>query len=405
MVTETPPVGRSAGPRVGLGTVPMTPTDIACGWVTGSGTSAQPARRRAGPTAVIKAMEGVIRPALARPPCLVELSGGRDSSAVLAVAVRLARREALPLPVAVTQRVAGVDEADERSWQEQVVQALGVEDWECQELDDELDLVGPVAAPSLRRHGVLWPPLAHTRRVSFAGAVGGSVVTGEGGDELFGARRITPVRQVAGRVVPLDRRSLCMAMMAVAPTPARRAHVRALLAARLEIPWLRPAARRSLLDRLADDMAREPLDWRRAASAHLSSPTVSVAVRNLAALAAEADVHLVHPFLEPHVVEACGAMAGPFGVRDRTSAMGAVFEGLLPEAVLHRRSKARFNRAVFHRHSRQFVERFTGAGVPGDLVDEDALVAAWKAEEPSAMSFALLQWCWLAASAPEVPGS
>lgn len=403
MVTETPP---AAGAVLGLGTVPMTPDEIACGWVTGPGASPRPARRRAGPPAVVEAMENVLRPALAHPPCLVELSGGRDSSAVLAVALRLARREALPLPVAVTQRFTGVDEADERSWQEQVARALGVEDWERQELDDELDLVGPLAAPSLRRHGVLWPPLAHTRRTSFAGAAGGSAVTGEGGDELFGARRITPVRQVAARMVPLGRRNARMAALALAPSPARRAGVRALLSAGLDIPWLRPAARRALLDRLTDDMLREPLDWRRGAMAHLSSPAVRVALHNLDALAAEVDVRLVHPFLEPRVVEAVGAMAGRFGVRDRTSAMATVFEGLLPEAVLGRRGKARFNRAVFNRHSRQFVERFTGAGVPSDLVDEDALVAAWRAEEPSALTFALLQSCWLAASpSPGAPGS
>jgi hypothetical protein len=85
--------------------------------------------------------------------------------------------------------------------------------------------------------------------------------------------------------------------------------------------------------------------------------------------------------------------------------MHAIFAGLLPDPVLERHGKARFNRAVFHRHSRSFVERFTGAGVRSDLVDEEALVDAWKADEPDAMTFALLQWCWLAADAPIVrPG-
>src|ERR1700749_707865 len=49
-----------------------------------------------------EALESVIRPALERSPCLVSFSGGRDSSAVLAAAAALARREGLPLPIPAT---------------------------------------------------------------------------------------------------------------------------------------------------------------------------------------------------------------------------------------------------------------------------------------------------------------
>ena len=41
------------------------------------------------------ALEAAVLPALQRPPCLVSFSGGRDSSAVLAVAADVARRHGL----------------------------------------------------------------------------------------------------------------------------------------------------------------------------------------------------------------------------------------------------------------------------------------------------------------------
>lgn len=58
-------------------------------------------------------------PALDRPPCLVSFAGGRDSSAVLAVA----------------------------PWSPE----------EQAEVNDELNLTGPVAQHAVLGHGLLWP--------------------------------------------------------------------------------------------------------------------------------------------------------------------------------------------------------------------------------------------------------
>ena len=51
--------------------------------------------------------------ALRRPPCLVSFSGGLDSSALLAVATAVARREGLDDPVPATLVVPGSPESDE----------------------------------------------------------------------------------------------------------------------------------------------------------------------------------------------------------------------------------------------------------------------------------------------------
>src|SRR4051794_22650674 len=71
-----------------------------------------------GPDGPVGALERGLLRALRRPPCVVSFSGGRDSSAVLALAVDVARRHGLPEPVPVAMRFAGAPAADERRWQE-----------------------------------------------------------------------------------------------------------------------------------------------------------------------------------------------------------------------------------------------------------------------------------------------
>jgi asparagine synthase (glutamine-hydrolysing) len=61
------------------------------------------------------ALENAMLPALRRSPCFVSFSGGRDSSAVLAVAVEVARRHGLPEPVPATMRFVDAPRPTRRS--------------------------------------------------------------------------------------------------------------------------------------------------------------------------------------------------------------------------------------------------------------------------------------------------
>jgi asparagine synthase (glutamine-hydrolysing) len=327
----------------------------------------------------------------------VQFSGGRDSSLVLSIAERVARREGLPEPIAFTRVFPGIAEAEESSWQEQVIRFLGVSEWERFSVEDQLDLVGPVAGPSLVRHGLLWPPMLHLRVLDLERARGGAMLDGEGGDELFGPGRLAPVRAaVGGRLSPTPR-NMAKVAVALSPRTLRRAAYRHLYRSKLELPWLRPVARRQLERAVAADHAAEPADWRRAVLRHLTMRGVALYLDNSAGLAAEADVLDRHPLLEAPVVAAVASAGRHIGFRNRTVAMQTLFGDLLPEAVLARTTKARFNRAVFQVHSRQFAAQWDGRGVDPELVDPEVLHRTWSDEEVNGLSFALLQACWLAA--------
>ena len=390
----------TAGPAdttAGATPVPMTDLEIAWGWVTGTVKSTRPAAPSA--PVPLQAFEDAVRPALLRPPCLVEFSGGRDSSAVLAVALSLAQREGHTPPIAVTQRFPGVAEADENRWQEDVISALGATDWVRVDVFDQLDLIGPVAAPSLRRHGMVWPPFAHVRGAIWELARGGSVVTGEGGDEILGPRRLTPVRQVLARESDVTRSTLRAAALAVAPRWLRTRALAGTLARTVGGTWLRPPARDALLREVVEAAAGEPLDRRRALEHHLRSRGLQVALHNMAVMASCFDVVIHHPMLDPGFVGSFAATARFLGPRDRTAAMRSLFGELLPPGLLARSTKARFNRAHFGPHSRAFTEKFNGEGVDRELVDVEALLEAWRAPLPHAMTAALLQAAWLATAA------
>jgi hypothetical protein len=164
---------------------PLTPLELASGLVFGDGGRPADLPLESPPVPPRAALERAVLPALRRPPCLVSFSGGRDSSAILAVATAVARREGLALPIPATNRFPTADGTLETEWQERVIAYLGIEDWIRRDLTDELDCVGPVATRVLRRHGVLWPCNTHFHDPLFEAAAGGSVLTGIGGDEAF----------------------------------------------------------------------------------------------------------------------------------------------------------------------------------------------------------------------------
>ncbi len=367
------------------------PLEVACGLALGPDpqASALPAPTGRHPRASI---EDAVRRALERPPCLVSFSGGRDSSAVLATAVAVAHREGLALPIPVTYRFAGAPGSDEAVWQEQVVTHLRLADWERLPITSELDSVGPVAQAVLQRHGLVWPFNAHFHAPLLARAVGGSLLTGIGGDELLGPQQWSaPRATLRGRRRPTPARIRAVAL-ALSPRPVRR---RKLPRHRKPgWPWLQPEASRAVDRQMDEWRAAAPLRWNRAVDRWWRSRYHTMLSASIAALATDAGTQVVHPFLDEAAVATAVRRFGARGPLDRSSAMRELFGDVLPEGVLTRSSKAHFDEAFFSDHSRAFVNEWRGAGVDASLVNPERLVEEWQADQPDPRSFLLIQAAW-----------
>ncbi len=132
--------------------------ELATGLLLGDDPESIPLPASAKDASLAEALASTILPLLHRPPCCVSFSGGLDSSVILATATDLALRQGLPLPIPVTLRFPGVASAMETTWQELVVSHLRLPDWVKMDFTSELDALGPIARPALRRFGVLTPP-------------------------------------------------------------------------------------------------------------------------------------------------------------------------------------------------------------------------------------------------------
>jgi asparagine synthase (glutamine-hydrolysing) len=373
----------------------MTPTEVAWGFLVGQvGTLPEPRDAKATPR---QALERVVRDALVRPPCGVAFSGGRDSSLVLAIATHVARREGLPEPIPITRVFPGVPDADEREWQEKVVRHLSLHDWHRVVIHDELDVIGPLAERHLVKHGVIWPTTVAGDIPLVEAVPGGSVLDGEGGDEVLGTatHRIAPLASLVRAPRPLRRHRLRGALGTIAPSMLRsnRARLRW-----LERPpsWLKQSAQEEFVAALAKSEVERPLSFRASVRMVPTRRTQRLGGHNRRQLARALGVEISSPLLHADLVHAVARDGGVFGAGDRTAVLRALVPDLLPDEVLARTSKAVFTRCYMGRHTREFAEHWTGAGVDHDLVDVDGLRRSWLASRPAAPTAALLQQAWLA---------
>jgi asparagine synthase (glutamine-hydrolysing) len=343
----------------------------------------------------VAALQAVVLRALQRPPCVVTFSGGRDSSAVLAVAAAVAREEGLPLPVPLTLRFPQEAEAEEADWQTDVVRFLGLGDWEVLRFTDEIDWVGPYAREALMSHGLLWPPNTHFSLPAMKAARGGSLLTGGGGDQVLTPPAWNRVERVLARTSRPQMRDPLRIAIAYGPRPVRR---RA-LARRLELrlPWLTEVGHLALNDALLSATAAEPVGW---GASLVRSWAVSrarvVSQRSKGLLARDNDVLALYPLDDELFLRALAGFPGLRGLKSRTQLMRLLFDGMLPDSVIARRSKASFNRSFFGPASRALAASWDGTPLTSaDLVRAEALRDTWTNEVVDARSSWLLQALWL----------
>jgi asparagine synthase (glutamine-hydrolysing) len=379
----------------------MSPMEVVLGSVLGwEGTLPPPTRSIENPRRVL---EDVVREALLRPPCGVAFSGGRDSSVVLAVAAHVARREGLPEPVPVTRVFPGVVEAEESSWQELVVRHLGLADWHRIVIFDDLDFVGPIAAEHLVQHGIVWPPAIGADVPLVKAVEGGSILDGEGGDDMLGdsMHRIAPLSRLRRSPRPLRWDRIRRALGALAPAPVRTRHIRQRAADEPRL-WLRPSARDAMLDAFAETEGGRPLSFAASVRVFPRLRAQLLAARNRRILAGRRAVDLSSPFLDADFVHAMARHGKVFGPGDRTGVLRLLVPDLLPDDLLTRVSKARFNTCYMARHTREFAESWEGDGLDPALVDWAELRGEWLSEWPHPATSALLQAAWLATTAGAV---
>jgi asparagine synthetase B (glutamine-hydrolysing) len=345
------------------------------------------------------ALERIVLDALLKPPCVVSFSGGRDSSAILALATRIARREGVAPPIASTLRFAASSSTHESEWQELVIRHLSLKDWVIQEITDELDCVGPVARPILRRHGLLWPMNSHFMVLHASLAAAGTLLTGAGGDQLLTPSRYGRHEQLLrGRICPRPRDLLRLGY-AVAPRSVRRTVLMRRQPRPVDLPWLREHARAALFRHLHDEAASEPIRSSQYTTWTWRSRALQVGMDSLSLVIGDEGTRPVHPFLEPRFVRALAQhlrLRGPFA--DRSAAMLWLFGDLLPRSLAVRRTKASFDDVFWNRHTHHFLRSFDGTGVDEELVDAAALRRCWlKPSNGRAREMLPLQAAWLAA--------
>jgi asparagine synthase (glutamine-hydrolysing) len=370
----------------------LTELEVASGVVVG-GVDGAPFPPDAGPDPMA-VLARIAAEALATPPCVVAFSGGRDSSALLAVLADVARREGLPPPVAVTARWDDDEASDESIWQELVIEQVGVGDWEVIRPGTDLDLLGTGATDILDRGGLMWPPPAYALAPMIAKSDGGVFLSGEGGDEAFGlwpyGRLWSTVRS---RHLPRqsDLRGLALGCSPRAVRRWRWQH---------NLPpyqsWLRPEAFRRVAWAMADERADDSLRWDHYQVVSRDRRAVELTERTLQSLCALAGSRFVAPFLDRPFLSSLAAWGGALGRGDRTEVMTALFAGLLPDPVLSRTSKASFGGVFWGPESRRFAEEWDGTGLDDHLVDAAALCRAWLEPVPVYGSALPLHAAWLA---------
>lgn len=348
------------------------------------------------------ALEREIRRSVGLSGTFVEFSGGCDSSLVLSAATRVCRELGADDPIPLTYRFAGAPASEEVEFQEFIVRFLKLRAWEIIDYPSGSgDCLGSAAAESLSTTGLIWPATLHFRAPVYERIQGGVLLTGEGGDEALGVRRLSWLAEAGryllrGKRVP-PRRVIRSAALSVAPTTVRRQALIGELDSGYRPAWLGPLLRRDLVSRTAALQCEEPLRPTRWPSHHWSLPHVWLGINNARHFAVRLGVRWEAPLLSHEFLGAVSKNVPWWEYRGREILLRHYFADLLPQEILERKSKGTFNEAYFGASTRAFAERWDGYGLPTG-VDAHWLREHWRsAESIHAGTAMLLHHAWLTA--------
>jgi asparagine synthase (glutamine-hydrolysing) len=273
---------------------------------------------------------------------------------------------------------------------------LELDDWVRLDWCDELDMLGPVATRVLARHGILVPFNSHFHYPLLELAAGGSLLTGFGGDELFGRVERVALADVMFSPRRLRVGELPSLVIDIAPRPVRTL-VRGLRRPYRHFSWIRLPALASLGWADTSWDMREPVRWDRSVCEWWwPARMLQCCLASMRVMAADFDVHVASPLASSVVLAAFAQAGGAVGLRSRSPALRGILGDLLPETVLSRATKASFGGAFWSRHARDFVARWDGRGIDQTRVSAAALRKEWALPSPDAHSFVQLQRAWMA---------
>lgn len=345
----------------------LTAIEMACGGPYGGPVPAWP--RGEGP-GIYEAVVRRLVPHAERGPMIVWVSGDDGSAVVAAAAVEAARRAGAPAPVAVTPRMR---DAEDDPYAEVVVRTLGFSDWLRPDVTDQRGLLGPVARDCLVRHGPMFPAVAYLFVPMMRCAEGGTLVVGHGLHEAFVLWRGLPLYRAVHR--RRLRRQDILALGALAPLPVRRRLARRFATA-LDIPYLRGEARREAMRMGVDDYVTSPLSGGEAGRRMITRTCGMTAIMVYERLAAEHGAAYLPAYNSPEVG---AAVARDVGVRPPLDTDG--FRRRIAPALPPRAGApvASPYRTIWQdAETQRFIEEWDGGGIDPELIDRDALCAAWR---------------------------
>jgi asparagine synthetase B (glutamine-hydrolysing) len=326
-------------------------------------------------------------------PCYVEFSGGCDSSLVLAAAVRACRRIDHDPPIPITYRYPLLPVTHENDYQDAMLSYLNMSATVF-EITNEFDLLGPAAQRGLREFGVVWlAPFVASGDV-YRSLEPGLFLSGEGGDEVLGPRRIAGMYRAAEAFRRGKFSSVAGNVMATfGPRPIRTRRINRGAAVS---PWIAESER----VRFAQQVRRvfnPPLLPGSFADYYLQMPTVLLARSQLEAIAAWTGHTFSAPLMDPEFVHAVGDLTPAAQLRNRYRVLRYHFSEQLPPIILNRLSKSYMQSVAINDHAREFARHWDGQ-IGDSVVDADLLRAHWLQEDQdnvSASTYLLLQSAWL----------
>jgi asparagine synthetase B (glutamine-hydrolysing) len=331
-------------------------------------------------------------------PVYVQFSGGCDSSLVLSAAVTACARSSHDAPIPLTFRYPLLPETDENEYQRLMLDYLRIGHGRCEHITTEFDLLGHAAQRGLRELGLVWPAPVVACADVFRSIPSGLVLSGEGGDEVMGPRRIAGLFRAAemfkqGRV----KATAGNLAMALGPSGIRR---RAMLKGGGMVgEWISPEEASRFVQRIGETYSREPLRRSRYAQHYARLSSSTLALHQITAIMNWAGQQYGAPLMDPSFVTAVDDLTPASDLRNRHRILRRHFTENLPVEITHRTDKRYMQSVYFNDEAREFARHWDGQ-IDDPYVRGPKLRSHWltaKRDEVWSQTFLLLQAAWLAA--------